>query len=1058
MSWLTKYLGISAAQSDELGEGVEDVKTITEFLGDVAEKIPDLADQADDLLKRFPDLLGDAIDASAPWLTAVGQALGEAVPFVKAFLSVASLVTRETDPNVLGIIALSLSYQAALADAAQSIATDPDLRKRISRPVSFRKLADFPGQPDKPEDFAGFQIESALRHPLVRRADEAVTAIAAAAGYPEDLRRLLLEGVHSRLAEKFRILISDGRTKEKFDPLFRRLNLGGKEVATYSMIRRHMEYQQWRFTRAPALGKAGALSLNCPLEQIFVPLDCGALKWGEIRSASRPRTPHGARPSPFDEAFGGRTSLLTKVMRLLGDSELNDAIVVQGTAGAGKSAFTLQLCVALRKNGLRPLRIRMRDLSLDPRISLMEDVAVALSQNSGDDVFDATVGPRLSATDVDLAHIFNESVTFGDSTICPYVVIFDGWDEISVSASEGFRIRIEKTLDAIRRQMLSGYSSHRVRVVLTGRPSDDVNEAKFLTDGTPILTVRPFTKPQLEVFVKNLIHHGINLSEAQKLSAGVGKRAEVLIRQFDEDSEDPDPAARSILGLPLLALLAVWLVLNDKDAPDEVATERTILYRRLVELTTRHGGNVDELSPTAPKITREELRALLQRTAAAMTLRGTEHISYDELSLRLEMLGLNDVERVVGAADCANDIAKLMLSFFFNTGNREHGCEFIHKSFREYLFAESIIEALKRAASLDDKLPSRVVYWKEFDQGDRRGAVVEELGLLLGPQWLSPEVWKHIASLTAWEIARAVEREPGKQRPEETPSLSLAGWMTVRDCLVSLWDWWAEGVHLRLQPYRPRGESHIKFERPYAVRLAEQISPPEVSRGSLPEPVRTTTLDAHLGDALFRLNCLLHFTINKATGWLDERPDSPAGRAASLWEGAGSDAGAKRKYQTLIKQGDRTWVVFAPASPDGVNDYLESYMHRINAAGWYPAERFPFDVDMSGVDLRDVELHGLLFYQGTFDYSRLIDADLELSCFINCSFWRVAARLSSWEACRLIDSDFRDADLANASFDGCCIDEDTERNAPPLKGAVVLRSEIELQDVEAQEIDSDYTE
>jgi hypothetical protein len=70
----------------------------------------------------------------------------------------------------------------------------------------------------------------------------------------------------------------------------------------------------------------------------------------------------------------------------------------------------------------------------------------------------------------------------------------------------------------------------------------------------------------------------------------------------------------------------------------------------------------------------------------------------------------------------------------------------------------------------------------------------------------------------------------------------------VRDRLASLWDWWAEGVHMRLQPYRERGKSSMKFNPPYALRVAEQIAPADLPRGSFPEPVRLTTLDAHLGD------------------------------------------------------------------------------------------------------------------------------------------------------------------------------------------------------------------
>jgi len=76
------------------------------------------------------------------------------------------------------------------------------------------------------------------------------------------------------------------------------------------------------------------------------------------------------------------------------------------------------------------------------------------------------------------------------------------------------------------------------------------------------------------------------------------------------------PRARvRLLGLPLPALLALWLVLNDDNPPDDPVVERSSLYRRLVDLTTRYGGNIEPISPAAPKITGDELRDLLQRTA-----------------------------------------------------------------------------------------------------------------------------------------------------------------------------------------------------------------------------------------------------------------------------------------------------------------------------------------------------------------------------------------------------------------------------------------------------------
>ena len=253
-------------------------------------------------------------------------------------------------------------------------------------------------------------------------------------------------------------------------------------------------------------------------------------------------------------------------------------------------------------------------------------------------------------------------------------------------------------------------------------------------------------------------HHFSELPGDRPPSAIVA-RIDALKRQFDEDERNHLDKGRGILSLPLLALLAVWLVLNDRDPPENLLAERSSLYRRLVDLTTLEGGNVEPLGPATARITGGELRDLLQRTAAAMTLRGAEHISYDELLLRLEAGGLDFAKSVVDRAAAEGEMAKLMLSFFFNTGNSEQGCEFIHKSFREYLFAEAIVEALKRVAEPTEALAPRSPYWKEFDDGHRLRVNVEEMGLLLGPQWISPEVSHHLTGLIGWEIERSARAD-----------------------------------------------------------------------------------------------------------------------------------------------------------------------------------------------------------------------------------------------------------------------------------------------------------
>lgn len=1016
MSRLTKFLGITRESNDRLDDDVENVKTVTEFLGDASEKLPELIKHATPIADRLPETLTTAFEASAPWLAGASEVLGDALPPVKAVLTLARFLTQETDPNALGLLAFSLAYQASLTAAVKEALADPTMIEGFTAKKAVHLHRDSLGKKEEPEAFNGFQLASALTHPIVLRADEAVYAFTGALGFPKELQRRLIEGIHLRFAGQFRALISDGRVKDKFDPLFRMLQLGGKEMSTYAVLQRHIDYQLWRFQNAPVLGSVGSSSIRGTLGQVFEPLDCGALEWGEIRTAGA-KSLAAHRKTPFDEDFGGRTSLTERIMDLIGRKDFSDAIVVQGTAGAGKSVSMMHLCTVLRSHYLRPIRIRMRDLSLDPGTTLYEDMALAIAQNSGDENYDALKGPRPSAHDLDIGQILNESVPFGDATISPYVFIFDGWDEISISASEGFRIRIEDTLSAIRRWLLTG-RSHHVRVILTGRPSDDVNEAKFLKTDTPILTLRPFLEAQFGSFVNSIVDHHYNSLPEDGPPSDIVGRVEALKRQFAKDERNYEDQGRNILGLPLLALLAVWLILNDRDPPEKTLAERTSLYRRLVDLTTREGGNIERIGPATAKITGPELRDLLRRTAAAMTLRGAEHITYDELLLRLEMGGLDLAAQIVDRAAAEGEMAKLMLSFFFNTGNSERGCEFIHKSFREYLFAEAIVEAMKRLSEPVEGWAPRSTYWKDFDDGHPMRVSIEEIGLLLGPQWLSVEVSRHLTWLIGWEIARAANPDSDPSSKSETARLDMAGWELVRDRLVQLWDWWADGVHLRPQPFRPKGTNEIKFERPYATRLVKQIAPTELPRGTLPEPVRTTTVDAHLGDALFRLNCALHFKINEATGWVENRPD-PAETASATWAGAGMPSSDGRRYQTRICRGDKIWWAFAPSTPDGVNQFFEYFVSRINAAGWLPSIRFPMERDLSGVDLEKAEARGLAFFETDFSLARLQNAEFEASVFVECPLRSVYGRGcmltgTRFEKCDIVSGDWTDADFENS--------------------------------------------
>ena len=90
------------------------------------------------------------------------------------------------------------------------------------------------------------------------------------------------------------------------------------------------------------------------------------------------------------------------------------------------------------------------------------------------------------------------------------------------------------------------------------------------------------------------------------------------------------------------------------------------------------------------------------------------------------------------------------------------GAEFSHKSFREYLFAEQVVEVLKAyGRDIKRELAERKEEedWKDFDSDDPRRQLCHRLAELLGPVWITLEVARHLRRLLIWEIGRASKPE-----------------------------------------------------------------------------------------------------------------------------------------------------------------------------------------------------------------------------------------------------------------------------------------------------------
>jgi Pentapeptide repeats (8 copies) len=550
-------------------------------------------------------------------------------------------------------------------------------------------------------------------------------------------------------------------------------------------------------------------------------------------------------------------------------------------------------------------------------------------------------------------------------------------------------------LDNVRREFL-GPRLVPVRVILTGRPSFSIERSQFLGDNTPVLTLRPYTADQLR-------EYGSRLRKVLESKPIEGENVEFwppvdwshLEQVFTLYQKDP--GKMELLGLPLLAHLSLRLMAEWKGRIEDLLSNPTDLYRRLTDLTCGKAGKADSERQDLRQQARLRglaLRRTLQRTAAAITAYGQESIPFKELHLRLG-LGKAQMMQEAEAAGQHQPLTELMISFYFKGGNEHLGCEFLHKSFREYLCAEGIVDALKKYGEAQQgALARRTPYWKDFEKSDPRHKFSRKLGELLSPRRLTYDILGHLERLIAWEIDSS--RSPRAEKGEPLEPIRLEQWERVRDGLADLWDWWAEGAQLRPQPQPQRDRSDtLQYDPTYASEL-QDLALPRDRTAEAPEwpPGRLVNIDSNLGDALCRLNVWVHKQLLSGRGWTPELQGGKEQVSES----------EIRPCQTRMRFVGSTLVFFRPSGAS--ERYLANYIHRINAAGMENAVPFPSFVDLSatdlrGVDLRHVDLRGTKLRGANLEKANLSGADLR------------RAKLAGAD---LSGADLRGANLINANL------------------------------------------
>jgi uncharacterized protein YjbI with pentapeptide repeats len=723
----------------------------------------------------------------------------------------------------------------------------------------------------------------------------------------------------------------------------------------------HTAWLRRLYNDAPALGRE-----PFSLADVYVDTECGTTTW-EMLSSDR-------TIDPFAEETGGRTDLLETVLEHIGKPEFRDLIVVQGPAGSGKSAFTLRLANRLADEGLVPILVRFRDL----RVSTYDDIDELLKDALR--VAPIEEHPPVPEESLLSSHQLAKTVRFREAEICSTVVILDGWDEVALTGTTRFKNQMERWLPRLR-ERFTARSGPPVRLVLTGRPSPIVDSSTVLRKPTPVLTVRPLRPHQLRRYAE-LISGKLTSEHEWTLDLD---RCESAFQSYEAWFTHRDLASTDVLGSPLLALLAFRTLAGLPHGTDDLFAQPTALYKALIDITVESAGKGEPV-PLEGTVHRggRSLRRLLQRVATVITANGSESVSFDELRLRLEDDGA--LEEWAAEATSDSTLYELVVNFYFKS-HAELGCEFLHKSFREYLYAEAVIAALEELSvgqAGTHGPPQRGV--GDFQPGTSHHLASRTLARLLAPRWLTLEVRTHLF----WLIDAAIDADPRR-------------WIWVRDLLCDVYTWWAGRAHLQMHAERVRGRQ--QWSRPAIVEMLEDALP--VEDHSVITSRSTTRVDAILGQALLQLTAHVHAR-------LTDYPTTGDRLHQSVRRGSVRFRPFLESAHTLVAR------MTSSDSPQGIG-LTSAYL-----AG----------TDLGAADLQGADLAG----------ANLGGAALELAAAAGTSFEGASLRGANLTnanlgGASLLSADLVDADLRSANLEGADL-RGANLEGAELCGVNLVRSDL----------------
>ena len=875
------------------------------------ERMYSFTDFACELIKATPkSRIGTLINNTI--FKSVFESASEVFPVVNFCLKfLGKLLSKDLTGQCMCLC--TLAYQYAIIT---TIKENPDILLFIPADKQ-PKLESFIKSQNIPEiSLDLFDKDFILSTTFVKNADLIMINILKNAGLNQADSMRFMNTLHLNFQKGVAQIIADNATGDKFKPLLAYLKNRPAELKSKLILKEFAEYSSWLYKSAPLYGdKPFALA------DIYV------------------------KPSFYNPAELRYLDLEEKILQLIFDEKFNNFISINGTAGSGKSSFTLRLTSKLCERGLIPVRINFKEIDFDTsKIHFeKEDIYKALGDavSFKNELRYGSFFPQVPNNLFCDGNIFNERLTIKeDAYISPYVIILDGWDELNNDIQDKLRYFI----DGLYKTFIKN-KNNVIRVILTGRPSLKVSNC--LAEKRS----QDFTISELNYDdIVNLI----NKLDYFKPMYSIYK--DILLKKFRTKSYE-------ILNSPLILFILHELFTDSEDLIDieKLFENKALLYKTLADLTCKNAGKYmktnDEHLNT--KLYDAELRTVLKKTAAVISIKGTELVSYEDLNFLLTENELKITK---------DDATKALVSYYFKGQHYNAGCEFIHKSFREYFYAEYITEEILWGNKASEK----------------------NLVKLLSTKNIESEEANFIEGLLSLFILNS-----NTKKIKDTIIKS-------RNQLISLWRKWCKDEFIKKSFNKHSSETEMSLHTKNIINLCGFESYTE------------SNMNAYLGCNILRLNIILNKIILKKYGIHSLRDvevaEEPDGNCL---------AKVRQRGQRNI------YSVFAPFALDKIHTLIISDLlskligHKASLPDFemcYLESLNILNTDLHRINFRKCILKQVIFKNSNLSGVAFEDSNMSVVTYMNSDFSNGIIKYCSGTKVSFINTDLNRNEFNNSVF------------------------------------------